>query len=222
MKKAVQIFMISIIGLMLTVSAGFAAKKKYSGFLGDYYKNLEPGPKDGAKERWLKPGVDPTRYNKFMIDSVVFYYADDSEDKGIDVEEMKELADAFNQELINALKDKYPIVAEPGPDVLRLKVAITNVKKSSPGRSAISSIVPIGLGISIIKKGATGSWSGSGGANAEFMALDSVSNEVLAVAVDERTAGFTERFTSLGAAKDAFKTWAERIRIFMDSTRAGK
>jgi hypothetical protein len=172
--------------------------------------------------RWLKPGVDFSKYNKLMLDSVVFYFADDSEDKGIDADQMKELTDAFNEQLVNALKDKYPILAEPDPDVARLRIAITGVKKSKPGVSAVSSILPIGLGISLIKKGTTGSWSGSGGTSAEFMALDSATNDVIAVAMDESTAGFTERFTSLGAVKDAFKVWAQGIRRFMDNTRAAK
>ncbi len=44
--------------------------------------------------RWLKPGVDFGKYNKIMLDSVIFYFGDDSEDKRIDAQDMKELADA--------------------------------------------------------------------------------------------------------------------------------
>ncbi|HBA55673.1 DUF3313 domain-containing protein [Syntrophorhabdus aromaticivorans] len=216
MKKAAMSVLMLGMGLVLLVSTGFSAEPKYSGFLGEYYKNLEPGPKDGAKMRWVKPGVDFTKYSKLMVDSVIFYFADDSEDKGINAEEMKELTDAFNQEIVNALKDKYPIVAERGPDVARLRIAITGVKKSKPGVSVVTSVIPVGIGISLIKKGVGGSYSGSGGTRAEFMALDSMTNDAIVAAVDERTAGYTERFTSLGAAKDAFKFWAERIRKFVD------
>lgn len=222
MKRTAIGAMVLVMGIAFFVATSFAAEPKYSGFLGDNYKNLQPGPEGGAKMRWLKPGVDFTKYNKLMVDSVIFYIADDSEDKGINAEEMKELTDAFNQEIVNALKDKYPIVAEPGPDVARLKIAITGVKKSKPVVSTITSIIPVGIGISLIKKGVSGSYTGSGGTQAEFMALDSMTNEVIVAAVDERSAGYTERFTSLGAAKDAFKFWAERIRKFMDETRAVK
>jgi len=38
---------------------------------------------------------------------------------------MKELCDEFNKDLVDAFKDKWPIVAEPGPDVTRLRIAIT-------------------------------------------------------------------------------------------------
>jgi hypothetical protein len=221
MKTVTKTGMFVVIGLSLAL-AGCASGPKQSGFLGDYYSNLGPGPKDGVKYRWLKPGVDFSKYNKLMIDSVVFYYAPDSEDKGIDGEQMKELTDAFNTELVTALKDSYPIVAEPGPDVARLRIALTNVKKSKPVVSAVTSIVPVGIGISVIKKGAGGSWSGSGATSAEFMALDSTTNDVIAVAEDEQTAGYLERFSRLGSAKDAFKYWAERIKLFMDEAHGVK
>lgn len=222
MKRTTMAALVLVMGLVFLASTGYSAEPKYSGFLGDYYKNLQPGPKDGAKMRWLKPGVDFAKYNKLMVESVVFYLADDSEDKGINAEEIKELTDAFNQEIVNALKDKYPLVAEPGPDVARLKIAITGVKKSKPGVSVITSIVPVGIGISLVKKGVTGSYTGSGGTHTELMAFDSLSGDVIIAAVDERSAGYTERFTSLGAAKDAFKFWAERIVKFMDDTRGKK
>ena len=221
MKTATRICMFVVIGLSLAL-AGCASGPKQSGFLGNYYSNLGPGPEGGVKYRWLKPGVDFSKYNKLMIDSVVFYYAPDSDDKSIDGEQMKELTDAFNTELVNVLKDSYPIVAEPGPDVARLRIALTNVKKSKPVVSAITSIVPVGIGISIIKKGGTGSWTGSGATNAEFMALDSTTNDVIAVAEDEQTAGYFERFSRLGSAKDAFKYWAERIKIFLNEAHGVK
>jgi hypothetical protein len=221
MKTATRICMFVIIGLSLTL-AGCASGPKQTGFLNGYYKDLGPGPSGGVKYRWLKPGVDFSKYNRLMIDSVVFYYAPDSEDKGIDGEQMKELTDAFNTELVNVLKDSYPIVAEPGPDVARIKIALTDIKKSRPVIGVVSSVVPAGIGISIIKKGTTGSWSGSGATSAEFMALDSTTNDVIAVAEDEQTAGYFERFSKLGSAKDAFKFWAERMKTFLDEAHGVK
>lgn len=216
MKRSVRVIVLAVIGMAFLVSAGFAEDKKYSGFLGDSYSLLQPGPKDGAKERYLKPGVDLGKYKRLMIDSVIFYFADDSQYKGIDPAEMKELADQFNQAILNAVMDKYPVTSEPGPDVLRLKIAITNIKASKPGVSGITSIVPVGLALSTVKKGATGSWSGSGATAVELMALDSTTNDIIALAVDDRKAGFTERFSKWGSAKEAFEYWAKRIRAVLD------
>lgn len=214
-------FALAVMAMVATAAPrGFAADPKYSGFLGDatVYGRLAPGPEGGAKMRWVKQGTDFSKYNRIMVDSVIFHFGEDS-DNVIDPKEMNELADAFNQELVTALKDKYPIVSEPGPGVLRIRVAITNFKASRPGISAVSSVMPLGLGISLLKKGATGGWSGGGEVGAEIMTIDTENNEVIALGVDERQAAFEQRFSKAGVAKDAFKFWAERIRLFMDANR---
>ena len=209
--------LILVMGCATTGSDQMAsAPGSQTGFLKGYYDRLEPGPKDGAKMRWLKPDVDWGRYNYVMLDSVVFFFDDDSEYNGIDPNELKDLADGFNQQLVEALKGKYPIVTEPGIDVLRIRFAITDLKQSHPGLSAISSVIPVGLAVSTLKKGATGSWAGSGATAAEMMALDSMTNDVIAIAKDDRSAGFTERFSKWGSADEAFKYWAERVKLYLD------
>jgi len=233
MKRSVRNIMTVVMGIVLVsfviscASTGSQTKEAATappieGFLDGYYKDLQPGPEGGAKMRWLKPGVDFGQYNKIMLDSVIFYFADDSESKSIDAQDMKELADACNLEVVNVLKDTYPIVAEPGPDVLRLRFAITDLKQSRPVLSAVTSVVPIGLGISLVKKGATGSWSGSGATGAEVMALDSMTSDVIAVAQDDKSAGFTERFSKWGSTEEAFKFWAERLKLFLDNAHGMK
>ena len=87
-----------------------------------------------------------------MLDSVIFYLSDESENKGIDGNAIKELTDAFNLEMINALRDRYPVVSDPGPDVARIRIAITDIEQSSPGVSAVTSVIPVGLGVSLVKK----------------------------------------------------------------------
>ncbi|HEY3277663.1 MAG TPA: DUF3313 domain-containing protein [Syntrophorhabdaceae bacterium] len=222
MKRTVQITLAVVMGFALLVSAGYGAEPKYSGFLGDDYKYLQPGPEGGAKMRWLKPGVDFSKYKKLMIDSVVFYFADDSDYKGIDPQFMKEMADKFNQVFVDTMKDAYPIVAEPGPDVARLRFAITRIKQSRPVLSGVTSVVPVGLAVSLVKRGTVGSWTGSGATSAEVMVLDSMTNDVIALAADDRSAGFTERFSKWGSTEEAFKFWAERVKVFMDETRTIK
>jgi hypothetical protein len=233
MKTAVRTLLVVAMGIALvtfTISCastgsqakGAAAAPQTEGFLNGYYKDLQPGPEGGAKMRWLKPGVDFGKYNKVMLDSVIFFFADQSEYKGIDPQAMKELADACDQQVIDVLKGTYPLVAEPGPDVVRIRFAITDLEQSRPVLSAVTTVVPIGLGISIIKKGATGSWTGSGATGAELMAIDSMSGDVIAVAQDKKTAGFTERFSKWGSAEDAFKFWGERLKLFLDQAHGMK
>jgi hypothetical protein len=224
MRARTAIWTAAVIALVLAMPGTSAAEIKYSGFFGNpsVYDLLKPGPEGGAKLRWLKAGVDPKRYDTFMVDSVIFFLADQSDYKGIDPQEMKELADAFNKELMAAFKDKYPIVADPGPNVARLRIAITNIKQSRPGVSAVTSVIPVGIGISLVKKGATGGWSGSGETGVEMMALDSTTGEILLLAVDEKKAEFEQRFSKWGSATDAFKFWSELAVKFIDHARGVK
>ena len=182
--------LILLMGMMFLASCASAPPK--SDFLGEYSKNLGPGPKGGFKERWVKPGFDFTKYNKVMLEHVTFFFADDSQYKGIESSELHDLAEDFDLAIVDALKRTQKgagFVTEPGPDVARIRIAITDLKQSKPVIGVASTaimVTPVGLGINLVKKGATGSWSGSGATTAEFMIFDSMTNQVIAVARDEK------------------------------------
>ena len=208
-----------VMGIILVsfITSYASAGSEKSIFLGDYYHKMKPGAKGEAKLRWIKPGVDFSKYKKVMVDYVIFAYAEDAEYKGIDASEMKKLADKASLALINSIKEHYTVVSKPGPDVLRVRTAIKDLKPSKPGLSAVTTIVPVGLGISLFKKGATDAWTGSGATEAEMMVLDSMTNEVLGCGYDKKTAGFDERFSKWGSVEEAFKFWGELFLVVMEN-----
>lgn len=160
---------------------------------------------------WVKPGADFTKYQKVMVDYLTFAFADDSEYKGINADEMKQIADAASLALVDALKKEFPIASQPGPDVLRVRVAITDLKQSRPVLSGVTTIVPIGLAISLGKKGITEAWTGSGATTVEMLVMDSVTNEVLGAGMDQKSAAFEDRFSKWESAQEAFVYWGERF-----------
>ncbi|MCK7494507.1 MAG: DUF3313 domain-containing protein [Comamonadaceae bacterium] len=97
---------------------------------------------------------------------------------------MKELSDAFNKELVNALKDKYPIVAEPGSWCCSHQDRTDRDQAEQAGPQwCHHRSYPSGLAVSTVKKGTTGAWTGSGATRAEVMVIDPMNNdEVIAVA----------------------------------------
>jgi putative nucleotidyltransferase with HDIG domain len=179
---------------------------------------LEPGPPGGARWRWLKPGIDFSRYKRLMIDNVVFFFAPDSEYKGMDPQGLKRIADAFRRQMIETLKPGFPVVQKPAPDAVRLRFAITDLRQNRPVLGDTASEGPIGLSEA---RPAT-SWSGTGATGAEMLMFDSMTGEVVAAAKDERATGLKEKFTQWGSAEDAFQFWADRLKAFLDQVHDHK
>jgi hypothetical protein len=216
MKDALRIILVVTIFFSLALTFGCATQKTArSGFL-ESYPVFEEGPKDGVDSVYLKKDVDFTSYNKIMMDHVVFYFSEDAEYKGIHADEMKELADTFHKAFADALANAYPLVDKPAPGVLRIRTAITDLVPSKPGLSGVTTVIPIGLAIDLVKSGAGGGHTGVGQASLEVEFLDSMTNERIAAAMDTKPGGKLEGLTKWGAAKGAFEFWAKRLRTCLD------
>jgi len=91
--------------------------------------------------------------------------------------------------------------------------------------NTISTILPVGLAISTIKKGATGVHANVGQASIEAELMDSQTNERLGAAIDTKVAEkykLIEGMSKWGHVKDAFKFWANRLRIVLDEAHGKK
>ena len=215
-KVLVGIVMIGIFGTLM----GCATQPKAtSGFLGEY-PVFEAGVK-GVDKRYLKKGVDFRKYNKVMLDEVVFYLKDDAEDKRIQPSEIEALSEEFYLAFLEELGDIYPLTETVGPDVMRLRIAITDLEPSSPVSGTVSTVVPIGLGVSILKKAATGEYLGIGSATMEGEVLDSTTNERIAAVIDQKPGGKLD-IGEMSPAKSAFQFWAKRLRAFLDEAHGEK
>ena len=219
MKHRFVIF--TFIVVMLVSFSVNAAEMKKSGFLSDY-SGMKPGPKDGADWVYIKEEVKFAIYKKVMVDQVTFFLKDDAKYKAIQPEDIKELTDAFNNAVRENIGKYYELTDQPAPDVVRIRVAITDLVPSKPGMSAVSTVLPIGLGVSMVKKAVTGKHTGVGETSMEMEALDSLSNERIAAAIDEYTGGKLSGLKKWGCAEEAFKFWTEKIRMRLDEYHGKK
>jgi hypothetical protein len=209
--------------IFLCFSGGCASKKTgYSGFL-DSYPEFHPGPEGGVDLVYLKEGVDFKKYNKVMLDNIIFFTDPNAQFKGVEADELKKLEDSFHSALKKELEKEYPYVAypivnEPGPDVMKLRVAVTTL---NPGRPAVCgaamAVVPIRLTVGEVKKAITGEEFGAGSASIEVEILDSITNERIAAAIDKYSESQEACLEKEGAAHEAFGFWAKRLRLFMDN-----
>lgn len=199
-------------------AAGGMKTVEQSGFLGDY-SQLQPGGKDRVALLYIKPGANLRSYDKIMFDRVVVMLSDDAEYRAIDPALLKELTDYYQQALFNAVKDGYQVVDQPGPGVLRVRTALTELKPSKPVANTLSSITPPGIVASLAVKITSDDNLGTGEAGTEFEFLDAMTGERLAAGVDRRQGGKGMFRGKWDDTKDAFDFWAQRFRERLDEVR---
>jgi hypothetical protein len=191
---------------------------KKSGFLQDY-SQLKPGGDDQAALVYIKPGINLKSYNKLMFERIRVMLSDKADYQALDPVVLKELTDYYQNAIFKAVKGGYEIVDQPGPDVLRVRVAITQLQPSSPVANTMSTIIPVGMVVAGATKAATDENLGTGEAGTEFEMLDSVTGERLAAAVDRRQGGKSAFRGKWDDTKDAFDFWAKRFRERLDQMR---
>ncbi len=205
------------------------------GFLTDYSR-IKPLEEDDGTYRYRDASVDFSRYNKVLVDRIKIWIKEDSEYKGIDPDELKELTDYFYEAINKAVGDAYPLVTEPGPDVLRLRIAVTDVVPNKPSASVTTLVVPflwLGEAGTGVATGDAGSTMFTGQASVELEALDSISSQQLAAYIETRTgqkynwthgikegvSSYIKAYSKWDYTKQAMDTWAQLLRERLDSLR---
>jgi len=233
--RATRLSHLALLGLLTVLVIGFTMRaqdssnqqqapdgKQVSGFLGDY-SGLAPDAKNGDLLLYEKGPDVLKKYNKFIFDPVTIYLLPETQTRGFDPDDMERLAkylhDAVTEEL--AKSGRYEIVTTPGPDVLELNVAITNVEPTGGKKNAavqgaatavsVATVPGIGLAVPRLSVGKVG---------IEGEMVDSTSGDRLVAFVTSK--GGRRWFSGLNAYKKwadieaAFRSWAKEFRKRLD------
>jgi len=183
---------------------------------------LKPGADDQALYRYAKPNIDMTQYTKVFVEPVLVR-KDGQLDKD-EQENYQKLANNAFVFLTQELEKDYQIVKLPEPGAMRIQMAITDADSASPVRLVTSSILPVGVAISLVKYGATGKQTAVGDITVEMRITDAGTGELLGAALDRRVGGKSWKGVSdkWYSADEALKYWAQRTRFALCETRGGK
>ena len=185
---------------------------KYAGFLSDYSK-LKPAA-DGKAMVYIKPDFNFRGYNKVMTDRLKFFYNNDAEYKGIDPTDLKALADYFHESFVKEIGNAYPVVNEPGPDVLRIRFAMTEIIPNKPSASVVTLVVPYLTAADL----ASGTASKGGAGSNFYVGSTVIEVEFLDYKTSEQLMAYVERYIPkkydvdlnkgvVGATKHGFKQY---------------
>lgn len=197
--------------------------REVSGFLGDY-SNLAPDPKNGDLLLYEKGDrSDMKRYNKFMIDPITIYLLPAAQSRGFNPDDMERLATYFHDAVADALTKGggYEIVTAPGPDVLELNVAITNVEPTGGKKNAAATAATTAASVATVPGISLAVPRLSiGKVTIEGEMLDSTSGDRLVAFVTSKGgrrwfSGFNA-YKRWGDIEAAFRSWAKELRTRLD------
>jgi len=186
--------------LILVSGVGCAAKQqKFSGFLGDYSK-LKPHPERKSCMYYEDPELELANYSKFIIAPVLVHFAPDADGISIDPDRLEELTTHMEKGLKEALSKNYEVVSEPGAGVLRIRIALSDLKKTKAAWNIHPATKVAGFGL--------------GSAAMEAEAVDTNTNKRVAAIVETRQGSrlaFKAGFQEMGHAKKIIDEWIERF-----------
>lgn len=211
----------------------------YAAFL-TYPDRLQPVPGDSGAYRWIDPGANLGQYNKILLERIQVQLASDAEYKVVDPTDLKMLTDYFHQAIVKALGDAYPVVTQPGPGVLRVRITIVDLVPTKPEMSVVALVVPYATVADVASGAAAGGPVGSApylgrtGIVAQF--IDSQTSRVIAEYADTQvgrkyvvdtskgvgsaiTTGFSDyakAYSTWAYAQQAFDGWAQQFRARLD------
>ena len=196
-----------------------------SGFLTNYGE-LQRGVEDRADLSYVNPQAKWTKYTKIWIKPIELWKSDDPDSAvgKFDEEDQKLLVSMFHQALVDELQKDYQLVEQGGPDVLVIRAALTDAKKSKPVINFVSSVYLPLKAISFGKRLATGTDIAVGYVTVEAELLDGETNQRLAAVVDQRagTKALRTKFSGRwGDVKLVFQFWAQQLSTRLAEEKAG-
>ena len=159
-------------------------------------------------------------YSAVMIDQPEIFVAPNSKYKGMKPDDMKQLADAFRSSMAASLSTTYMIVDQPGPSVLYVRFAISNVQLKKHKKGLLG-YTPIGLVAGAAKSAMTSDFTKKidlKGLTMEVEVLDSISEEQLAALLETRS-GKKDEPASWAELEALIAVYSQRIGCRLDNAR---
>lgn len=189
-----------------------------TGFLGDY-SQLQPAPDREGVMLYVDHSFDFRPYTKLMFDPVQVQVTPGPDEAQVPPDVLQRISGQLQQSMQANLAPAYQIVNQPGPDVLRVRAAITDIEAAKPPKGAID-FMPIKAAFNVTRE-AAGAGPRVAEMKAEVEVLSPAGKRVMAATAtrqgDERLPqGDTITWESLQPITDY---WARNFRQRLDQVR---
>lgn len=174
------------------------------------------------KEVYMAEGVASKlgEYNALIVDQPEVHLDPDSKYQDIEPDALARLVDDFQAAFTGELEKVYEITDEPGPDVLRVKWALTNLQLKYKWSKNPLSYTPVGAATHEIRKARSDDVTKKAalrGVMLEIELLDSHTGERLSAAVESRHR--KDEPTSWQELEDLVRTYGRLLKCRLDNAR---
>jgi hypothetical protein len=206
---AITLFVLSALGCARTYQARYV---ETSGFLNDY-SILEEDRDDDALLSYWKEDADWSHYKKIIVDPVVIRKTRDSGLNDRPQIESSRLKELLEYRVREALRKDFKLVTRPGPNTMRVQLAITDAETSTLLLDQLTTLYPSARASSLLKRLAFGTESFVGKASIERKVTDSTTGELLMASADCRAGGKTlaGSFNDWDDVEQAYLYWAQQL-----------
>ncbi|MBC7940242.1 MAG: DUF3313 domain-containing protein [Chitinophagaceae bacterium] len=204
--------------MLAALAANAQTKPAESGFLKDYSQLAAAKDREGI---WMfvDKSTDYRSFTKVMFDPVEVILAPNPDYKGVQPDALKRMTDNMLASFTKALQPDYTVVASPGPDVLRVRLALTGVQPAKPPTS-VTDFIPI-KAVFNVARAAAGAAPTVAEMSAEMEVLDPQGKRVAAATATRKgdktlKQGEAIQWSDLQATSDY---WAKGFRQRLDEVR---
>ena len=181
---------VALTGCAYSQQAGGFGKAEPSGFLRDYSQLHAAANETEATLVYFTPDKAKFKsYTKVWLEPVQVWRGEKSEAKDLNKDDANHISQFLSSRVDVEVRKDYTMTREAGPDVMRVRIAVTEAGKGVPVLDNITATHPGALLMSWGKKGISGTESFVGKASIEVEVTDSQTGELLAAGVDRRGGG---------------------------------
>lgn len=177
----------------------------------------------GAVDRiYIAEGVASKlgEYNALIVEQPDVSFDPDSKYQGIEPDALERLADDLAAAFTGELEGVYEITDEAGPDVLRVRWALSNLQLKHKWSKNPLSYTPVGAAAHAVRKARSGDITNKAalrGVMLEFELLDSQTGERLAAAGESRHR--QDEPTSWPELEELLRTYGRLLKCRLDNAR---
>jgi hypothetical protein len=142
--KRVSVFILIVVMILMVGCARTkqATNTRQTGFLGDYYSQLQRGEAGEEILVYENPKANWTAYDKVLLDPITAWRGEKFQKEGIQEEDIQTMIDNFYGLLNAEISKDYSMLKKPESGTLRVQVAVSKLEESWATLDAISNVLP--------------------------------------------------------------------------------